>query len=75
MAHDLRLISRVRVNVFMFLSFGGKTGPRPARPIIRSRVQHELQKRIFKRLQREGMQYAIRPLVPWTPSSAEKPLH
>jgi small-conductance mechanosensitive channel len=38
-------------------------------------VQHELRKRIFKRLQREGMRDAIRPLVPWTPSSAGKPLH
>jgi len=38
-------------------------------------VQHELRKRIFKRLQREGMQDAIRPLIPWSPSPAEKPLH
>src|ERR1700720_532618 len=42
MAHDLRLISRVRVNVFMFLSFGGKPGPRRARPIIRSRPMTHL---------------------------------
>jgi small-conductance mechanosensitive channel len=35
-------------------------------------VQHELRKRIYKRLQREGMQEAIRPFNPWALSPSGK---